>query len=450
MVSLVEEGFDVVIRAGSTITDSGLIRRRLGRFTLRLVATPDYFKRKGLPLTPEDLIHHDCLRQSSARTGKLHNWPLKTRKSLSIPETMCASTTAPLVQLAEEGMGIACLPPFAVNKLISSGGCLPPMGPSNMTRDHLAYDRAVQKGLQEELLMNIVHLRFGDAPIFLETQQIIANYSYQKNFSGNISGSPWNGPGPSYGIGGAAMVLAPLSPSVIMPLIESGVPIDRLLRLVAGSLGDAENVRNPLNSSEFGTQISRKFLNLIHTLRDLQIADAISIRRVPGEPKTKKKEAVPEKTYLVFKKIGIPELEKKQEEVCKMLNLPAKTQEAEFIYGQKPTGKPQIPMVTRSMLSIFNNIAATIEVPEKAIKEEMTSKTITDNPDKGRSTIVIHCSRIAPPFAFVSIRHDGYSYWISKKDLETKAAFSLLQLINELSVNRNNAGAMVTIPVNGH
>jgi DNA-binding transcriptional LysR family regulator len=59
-VDLVEEGFDLGIRAG-TLADSTLIARSLGVASWLLVATPAYLKRRGRPRTPDDLQKHDCL-----------------------------------------------------------------------------------------------------------------------------------------------------------------------------------------------------------------------------------------------------------------------------------------------------------------------------------------------------------------------------------------------------
>ncbi|HEY0422352.1 MAG TPA: LysR family transcriptional regulator, partial [Rhodopila sp.] len=127
LVDVIEEGFDVVIRTGAAV-DSGLMRRSLGRFRGRLVASPAYLGRHGLPLVPADLAAHNCLRQRSPGSGKLNKWPLSGPAGhgrLAIPETMSASTIDPLVHLAERGFGIAFLPPFAVAAQIKRGALVP-------------------------------------------------------------------------------------------------------------------------------------------------------------------------------------------------------------------------------------------------------------------------------------------------------------------------------------
>jgi len=128
IVDVVEEGFDVVIRTGAA-TDSRLMRRSLGRFSGRIVASPEYLARRGRPATPADLDSHACLRQRSPATGKLADWPLIVDAAgpALIPETMSATTIEPLVYLAEKGFGIAFLPPFAVSQQIEEGMLVPLM-----------------------------------------------------------------------------------------------------------------------------------------------------------------------------------------------------------------------------------------------------------------------------------------------------------------------------------
>lgn len=127
IVDVIEEGYDVVIRTGAA-TDSRLIRRSLGRFSGRLVASPTYIERRGRPDVPADLVGHDCLRQRSPATGKLTDWPLVTSGEIghiAIPETMSATTIGPLIYLAERGLGIAFLPPFAVSSQIEKAKLVP-------------------------------------------------------------------------------------------------------------------------------------------------------------------------------------------------------------------------------------------------------------------------------------------------------------------------------------
>lgn len=70
VVDLVDEGFDIAIRAGP-LPDSSLVGRRLGSLPRFLVASPSYLRRRGTPRKPDDLAGHACVafgtRQASWR-----------------------------------------------------------------------------------------------------------------------------------------------------------------------------------------------------------------------------------------------------------------------------------------------------------------------------------------------------------------------------------------------
>lgn len=119
-VDVIEDGFDAVIRTGD-LDDSRLLRRSLGDFPWLLVAAPAYLAQRGAPRTPADLAHHACLRHRYPATGKLGDWDLAMPDDAAIPVTLAATTIEPLVQLVEEGRGIASLPWFTVRDQLAAG-----------------------------------------------------------------------------------------------------------------------------------------------------------------------------------------------------------------------------------------------------------------------------------------------------------------------------------------
>ena len=126
IVDLVEEGFDVVLRTGPA-TDSMLMTRVIGSFRYVVVASPDYLGRAGAPQTPEDLLSHSCLHHRWSTSGKLEGWRLKRDGqylNLELPTSLVCSTIEPLIDMAERGLGIACLPIFAVRRQLDEGSLI--------------------------------------------------------------------------------------------------------------------------------------------------------------------------------------------------------------------------------------------------------------------------------------------------------------------------------------
>jgi DNA-binding transcriptional LysR family regulator len=123
VVDVIEEGFDAVVRFADA-GDSRLMSRALGTYRRRLVAAPAYLAAKGVPLTPGDLKAHACLHHKFPTSRKFERWPLRPEHAIiesELPKTAMASTLEPLIHMAEQGLGIAYLPDFAIGRQLREG-----------------------------------------------------------------------------------------------------------------------------------------------------------------------------------------------------------------------------------------------------------------------------------------------------------------------------------------
>jgi DNA-binding transcriptional LysR family regulator len=123
VVDVIEEGFDAVVRFAD-VGDTRLMSRNLGSYSRRLVAAPDYLAARGIPLTPDELRAHACLLHRFPTSGKFERWPLPPEYAgveSELPRTAVASTLEPLICMAEQGLGIAFLPDFAIRRQIHDG-----------------------------------------------------------------------------------------------------------------------------------------------------------------------------------------------------------------------------------------------------------------------------------------------------------------------------------------
>lgn len=113
VVDLVQEGFDLALRAGR-LADSRLIARPLGVLRAGLFAHRDYLKRHGSPRTVAQLAKHECLtfRSPSGRT----TWELIGPAGLQKVEVGGALNSDGfdfLHAAVGTGLGIGLLPMFA-------------------------------------------------------------------------------------------------------------------------------------------------------------------------------------------------------------------------------------------------------------------------------------------------------------------------------------------------
>jgi DNA-binding transcriptional LysR family regulator len=111
-VNLVEEGFDVAIRAGA-LDDSTLIARNLGAIKRVLVAAPGYCRRHGTPSTPADLARHACISFGAGSRSNI--WTLHAGEhevEVKISPRLTVNDYEMVRDAARAGLGIAWMPRF--------------------------------------------------------------------------------------------------------------------------------------------------------------------------------------------------------------------------------------------------------------------------------------------------------------------------------------------------
>ncbi len=120
LVDVIDDGFDAVIRTGE-VSDSRLMHVKLGDFSSRLVASPDYLARTSAPRKASDLKNHRLLHHRPYETGKLADWGPAIPEGMALPVALATTSLEPLIQLAETGHGIASVPYFAVAGRLKAG-----------------------------------------------------------------------------------------------------------------------------------------------------------------------------------------------------------------------------------------------------------------------------------------------------------------------------------------
>jgi DNA-binding transcriptional LysR family regulator len=123
LVDVIEEGFDAVLRTGTAV-DSELRTRTVGTFGYVIVGAPAYFKERGLPEKPEELLEHACLFHRWSGTGKFETWRLargSDKLDIVPPPAAVANTIEPLIDMAEFGLGLVYVPTFSVRRQLMEG-----------------------------------------------------------------------------------------------------------------------------------------------------------------------------------------------------------------------------------------------------------------------------------------------------------------------------------------
>jgi LysR family transcriptional regulator, regulator for bpeEF and oprC len=128
-VDLIGENVDCVLRGGE-ITDQSLVARRIGEFHLIICATPEYLRRHGTPLHPQDIENngHTVVNYFSHRTGRPYPFTFtKGDERIEIQGRHDVSVNDSTASLAAglAGLGIVRTTTFMAQNHIAAGRLQP-------------------------------------------------------------------------------------------------------------------------------------------------------------------------------------------------------------------------------------------------------------------------------------------------------------------------------------
>lgn len=120
-VDLVAEGFDLALRAGS-LGDSSLVAHKITTSAMRIVGTPEYFERHGVPESVEELRGHVAVAFGDA-TGPVV-WPLldKGRQvRVTLQARVAVNNLLAVKHAVSRGLGLARLPQMITDRELRDG-----------------------------------------------------------------------------------------------------------------------------------------------------------------------------------------------------------------------------------------------------------------------------------------------------------------------------------------
>lgn len=120
-VDLAEDGYDLLIQVTGQPQEN-LVARKLAPVRRQLCATPAYFRQRGIPRTPMDLVAHNCLDYT--RSGEQGRWLFTGPDGdISVPVNgpLHVDDDEALSQAVLGGLGMGLLPTFIVGKALQSG-----------------------------------------------------------------------------------------------------------------------------------------------------------------------------------------------------------------------------------------------------------------------------------------------------------------------------------------
>jgi hypothetical protein len=333
------------------------------------------------------------------------------------------------------------------------------VGPSTVTRDRFDYVTSISDSWKQQMLLNLLKVRYADAPVFLDVASVINSYSLESdiNLSGQYAeagrGNTFVGVGvtgryadtptitylPFTGDKFARSLMAPIPVTGILFLLQSGYPADFVLRICVNTINGLENAYGGPGSPRPGNP---KFRELMTALREAQTAGGMGMRIKTIQAR----EAV-----VMFLRPGEDEaIAAPNQKIRELLGLDAQAREFTIVYGAEASSDTEIAILSRSMLQILTDVASHIDVPPADVAEgRVYSPQRTPEQQRMFPALVnVRHGSSQPDDAHVGVRYREQWFWIDDRDRQSKLIFTFLMLMFSLTeTGATQAGApVITVP----
>ncbi|MCB1116093.1 MAG: hypothetical protein KDK71_06445 [Chlamydiia bacterium] len=333
-----------------------------------------------------------------------------------------------------------------------------------------AYNVAAQNTTNQELLLNLVRLRYSDTPYFLEINGITTQFNFSSKILPSIKIPGFDEENPA-GLGGemtwsnqptiqysplegkefAVQMMQPLDLRMIQGLIFTGWDVDRVFRLLIQNMADIPNAVAASGPIPATPPHYKKFFECLELLRHFQQLGELQIgiryMAIEGEEDDKKE---PNTIQISFPYNGA-----ESDRLAELLEGVKKTQ-GRYVLNlrQAFNENASLGFMTRSLLSAMYYLSLGINVPPKDI--EAGTVAITANPDGSLfnwhevigDLFTIHWSYRRPQYSYLAVPYRGYWFYIDDSDVSTKRTFVLLQQIYNLQAKQQEKeGPILTIPL---
>lgn len=335
------------------------------------------------------------------------------------------------------------------------------VGPRALRYSRGSYNVAIQQTNSEQLLLNLVRLRYRDAPLFLEVTSISSSMSLELGAGLGGTVAPGNSsvaPGtavtyidrptityaPLQGSRFGTQFLSPVELSDILLLYHAGWALDRIFRVFVQRLGPLQNAPRasgptPLNAPEY-----EAFFAATELLRSLWAEGLVDLKFLPSVAGNSLTLTIAER----------PHTEAKVAKLCALLGLSAPTRTITLTQAPRPGETNAVLLVPRSLLGGMYYVSHGVDVPGE---DYVVGRVPTTRDDAGKlfdwarltgSLMRVNHSRREPTGAYVSVYYRGLWFWIADNDLESKSTFSFIAQVLEMQSGEiKSAAPVLTLPI---
>jgi len=325
--------------------------------------------------------------------------------------------------------------------------------PGRLASDRMDYGQVMADSWKRQTLLNVVRLRYADAPMFLDVASVINSYSVggkasavatlpsatDPNVLSLLAEGTWtNTPTVTYqpllGDRFTRSLLQPVPPSAVFQLLQSSWPADVVIPTVIRSI-------NGLRNDSYGIGADPGFPELVEALSRIQRNGGLSIR-----VEARKEGAAV--VIVLGRSDRDPKLLHDARRVRELLGLAAGIGEIEVAYGSVPRSDREIAMVTRSMMELMVELGFGVELPAAHVTDGRATPGLRQAGDAQSSALVrIRSGTATPADAYAAVLYKGHWYWIDETDIASKRVFTFLLILFSLAETGQGPSApVVTVP----
>jgi hypothetical protein len=346
--------------------------------------------------------------------------------------------------------------------LVTSGCITSTVGSRTVAPAQFQYNQALARSWDEQLLLNLVRLRYRDTPVFLSVSSVTTQYSWTAGANAGTSFSGSRHDSTALGIGGeyaerptisydplrgkdfVTQLLTPIPPISLALLSRSGWSIERLMRCCVHSIGEVYNAPSAAGPTPALAPDVRSFRHLSSTLRRLQMAGALEARST-----------VDKKVVVWLGVVDDPDLRRARAALLRSIGHPAGPDDVvELPIAEY--GEPGSLVVTgRSLLAALYYLSQAVEPPsEHSAAGLVTATRRADGTPFDWSEVTgglfrIRSSRDRPANVFVAVEHRGTWFFIADDDLDSKTTFGLLTFLFSLQATGEGSSPLLTLSAGG-
>jgi hypothetical protein len=328
-------------------------------------------------------------------------------------------------------------------------------GPRSMDRDQLDYGVSIGDNWKNQMLANIVKLRFVDMPVFVDVGSIVSGYSLSTTVNGQVGfGSSFTG-GDSQGLGASGTytdrptitympktgddylraILEPVEPRRLLALIQAGYSADLLFTWAVEAINGVHNY----SVSDMDSRVADpRFFEFVKLMQELQTLGAIGFE-IETDPDTK------HDVIFVIRNEGMTEsTRRKKIRSAEIIGLDQDRDRYRVIYAPFKTDPGTLSIQTRSVIQMLSAMAGFVDVPREVASHAMPGyETSTSAP----RPFNVHSGPERPDESFAAVKYEDHWYWIENSDMASKRVFTLMLFITTLTNQAKDAKAPVlTIP----